>query len=68
MFTFLGNSSPPHLTPPLAAPQGLTEWSLGTGETKMAPDHGAFVQLQIESGDAQGFCKNAAWSFSSVVY
>ena len=35
----------------------------------MAPDDGAFfVQLQIQSGNAQGFCKNAAWSFSSVVY
>ena len=69
-----GNSSPSHLTPPLspppASPQVSTEWSLGPGETKMAADDGgdgAFVQLQIESGNAQGFCKNADGSFSSVV-
>ena len=64
-----GNSSPSHLTPPPASPQVSTEWSLGPGETKMAADDGgdgAFVQLQIESGNAQGFCKNADGSFSSV--
>ena len=67
-----GNSSPSHLTPPPESPQVSTEWSLGPGKTKMAAHDydgcdGAFVQLQIESGNAQGFCKNADWSFSSVV-
>ena len=40
----------PH-SPSSASPQALTEWSLGPGETKMAPDNGAVVnnvQLQIE--------------------
>ena len=43
--------SPSPTPPALHLPQALTEWSLGPGETKMAPDNGAVVnnvQLQIE--------------------
>ena len=63
--------STPHLLTshlPQAVPQVLTEWSLGPGETKMAPDNDVFSFNFKSNRNAQGFCKNAAWSFSSVVY
>ena len=52
---FLGNSPPPHLTPPPADPQVLAEWSLGQGETKMAP---SLVQRWIIAN--QGMRKDSA--------
>ena len=34
----------------------------------MAPDNGVFLFNFKSNRNAQGFCKKAAWSFSSLVY
>ena len=56
----LGNSSPPHLTPPQTSALVFTEWSFGTRGNQ----DGALWRPCFKG--KHGFCQNAGWSFSSV--